>query len=85
MNSDDPARRGDATCASECAGDASQTCGGLYAISVYEYTSTVDSSSEYLGCWGDFGHGRIMDVVQSDSSMTNEVSGRFSYTLLAWT
>ena len=73
VDADDPARLGDATCNFDCAGDASQTCGGRNAISVYEYNTDV-TPPESLGCWADTKSDRIMDVVQSSSSMTNDVS-----------
>ena len=72
MESDDPARLGVSRCTIPCAGDASQTCGGVDAISVYEYVTVTPP--EFLGCWTDTRNGRIMDVMQSDPSMTNEVS-----------
>ena len=74
MESDDPARLGNSRCSIPCAGDASQTCGGNNAITVYEFEDTVVTEPEFLGCWTDARDARIMDVVETDSSMTNEVS-----------
>ncbi|CAM9751708.1 unnamed protein product, partial [Sphacelaria rigidula] len=49
--SDDPDELGRATCNMSCAGDASETCGGRLAISVYEYTES--RTSGYAGCFVD--------------------------------
>lgn len=76
VDSDDPTELGAAMCTTDCAGDSSQTCGGRNAISVYAY-DTVPTLPQYLGCWQDSRRNRIMDVVQSDSSMTNDVSRGF--------
>ncbi|CAM9785404.1 unnamed protein product [Sphacelaria rigidula] len=57
MASDDPDRLGDATCNMDCSGDASETCGGRNAISVYEFT---DSPSGYAGCFVDSGSDRVL-------------------------
>lgn len=71
VESDDPSRLGEATCDVDCAGDASQTCGGRFAISVYQY---IVLEPEFLGCWTDSKSNRIMDTVQSSNAMTNDVS-----------
>ena len=42
-------------------------------MSIYEH-DTVVITTEYLGCWRDSKSDRIMDVVESDASMTNDVS-----------
>ncbi|CAM9311351.1 unnamed protein product, partial [Laminaria digitata] len=49
-------------CRFECAGDASQTCGGSYAMNVYEHDAapTPPPTPGYLGCWEDSMDGRIM-------------------------
>ena len=60
-------------CTVACAGDASQTCGGSYAINVFEH-DTAAPPPGYLGCWKDSAGDRIMDIVESSSSMTNDVS-----------
>lgn len=73
VDSDDPTELGAAMCTTDCAGDSSQTCGGRNAISVYAY-DTLPTPPVYLGCWQDSGRNRIMDVMQSDSFMTNDVS-----------
>lgn len=70
--SDDPSQLGEASCNYDCAGDASQTCGGQGAISAYE-NDLFETPPGYLGCWQDSRSNRVMDVVQSDSSMTNDV------------
>ncbi|CAM9713152.1 unnamed protein product, partial [Laminaria digitata] len=78
VDSDDPSRLGDSRCTFDCAGDSTQLCGGRDAISVYEYETVEQPSSEFLGCWRDSQSARIMDVVESDArSMTNEVSEVF--------
>ncbi|CAN0265438.1 unnamed protein product, partial [Laminaria digitata] len=74
VSSDDPDELGEATCNFDCAGDASQTCGGCPAISVYE-SNTDATRPGYLGCWADSKSNRIMTYMQSRSSMTNDVSG----------
>lgn len=71
VDSDDPDELGEATCNSPCAGDASQTCGGRNAISVYQY---IVLEPEFLGCWTDSPRNRIMDIVESSNAMTNDVS-----------
>lgn len=70
--SDDPTELSDASCTYACAGDASQTCGGPSAITVYEY-ETVATRPGYLGCWEDTKAIRIMNAMESGSSMTNDV------------
>ncbi|CAN0411376.1 unnamed protein product, partial [Laminaria digitata] len=67
---------GAAFCNFECAGDALQICGGSNAINAYEL-HVVEPEPVHLGCWGDSGSGRIMQTVQSDASMTNDVSGHY--------
>lgn len=62
------------SCTVDCAGDASQTCGGPFAISIYEHEyESVAPPLGYLGCWEDSGSDRIMNVVEIDGSMTTEV------------
>ncbi|CAM9763241.1 unnamed protein product, partial [Sphacelaria rigidula] len=57
VTSDDPDRLGDATCNMDCSGDASETCGGRNAISVYEFTNPP---SGYAGCFVDSGSDRVL-------------------------
>ncbi|CAN0558816.1 unnamed protein product, partial [Laminaria digitata] len=52
-DSDDPSRLGEASCTFPCGGDASQTCGGFNAISVYQYNIVDPPTPEFLGCWTD--------------------------------
>lgn len=84
IDSDDPKELGNAICNYDCAGDASETCGGRKAISVYQYLDGLEKPpTKYLGCWGDSKRGRIMGLAFSDSSMTNDVSQQcFAWHLL---
>lgn len=74
--SDDPDKLGPATCDMSCAGDASETCGGRLAISVYEYTER--RTSEYAGCFVDESGLRALSGKsrKGDPNMTREVRKR---------
>ncbi|CAM9660094.1 unnamed protein product, partial [Laminaria digitata] len=61
VSADDVTELDEARCTFACAGDASQTCGGPSAISVYEY-DTVVTPPGYLGCWEDSEAIRIMNA-----------------------
>ncbi|CAM9947269.1 unnamed protein product, partial [Sphacelaria rigidula] len=76
-SSDDPSRLGDATCNMECSGDASETCGGRNAISVYEFTD--DSPSGYAGCFVDSSRDRILtgQSKKNDPDMTSAECAKF--------
>ncbi|CAM9098334.1 unnamed protein product [Scytosiphon promiscuus] len=55
--SEDVFRHGSATCDYPCGGDDEQTCGGYWAMSLYEYGSAlpydIPEGSRYLGCYAD--------------------------------
>ncbi|CAN0092559.1 unnamed protein product, partial [Sphacelaria rigidula] len=55
--SDVPDELGRATCDMDCPGDASRTCGGLNAISVYAFN---DRAPEYAGCFVDSSIDRVL-------------------------
>lgn len=78
VQSDDPTELGPGTCNFPCAGDATETCGGNFAISVYTYPDAVIvPTPTFLGCWGDSKGGRIMTYSQTDADMTTDVSNFF--------
>lgn len=52
-----------------CAGDSEETCGGTYAMSVYEPT-------DYLGCFVDSAISRVFSETSISSGMTAAVSER---------
>ncbi|CAM9971229.1 unnamed protein product, partial [Ectocarpus sp. 4 AP-2014] len=56
---------GPGVCDFPCAGDASETCGGNFAMSVY--------STGYLGCFADLQTGRVFPVVTGSNSMTTAI------------
>lgn len=70
------------TCNLECAGDASETCGGERAMTVYRFTDEVpptparfDPGHSYtsMGCFADNKKGRVMKWAKDASDMTAEV------------
>lgn len=73
---------GPATCSNACAGDSSQTCGGHFALSIYEYadyspppTSMPLLAFEYVGCYVDTNEDRVLSGASTTSpTMTTSVS-----------
>lgn len=62
-------------CTYECIGNATQTCGGRDAMSVYEYTNLP----YYYGCFADNITDRIMKKTLVDPLMTTQVTGVRAY------
>ncbi|CAN0056146.1 unnamed protein product [Ectocarpus sp. 6 AP-2014] len=60
---------GEGVCDMACSGDSSQTCGGFYAMSVYENPD----DSGYLGCYSDPADRRIFELVATSDGMTSEI------------
>ncbi|CAB1114978.1 unnamed protein product [Ectocarpus sp. CCAP 1310/34] len=70
-------RHGSATCEYPCAGDEEQTCGGYWAISLYEYGSAlatdIPEGSRYLGCYSDHRFERALSLkLTTSNDMTHE-------------
>lgn len=84
---DDYDALGTATCNYECGGDASETCGGFYAMSVYEYDDAADDDVgdgvddgdyTYVGCYFDTKTSRVLSGSStSSSSMTTNACYTF--------
>ncbi|CAB1112589.1 unnamed protein product [Ectocarpus sp. CCAP 1310/34] len=72
-NADYDANGASNECVMPCAGDASETCGGSYSMSVYQNEVEIPVDPAYRGCYSDPGTNRVF--VQDDSSdeMTAEV------------
>ncbi|CAM9719121.1 unnamed protein product, partial [Sphacelaria rigidula] len=64
-SSDDPELFDNADCNMGCSGDASETCGGRNAVSVYQFT---EDPSAYAGCFVDSSRDRVL----TGSSRTDE-------------
>lgn len=71
-------------CVAPCSGDVTETCGGSYALSVYEFsgsskppapTPTPSGDYKYTGCFVDSGSDRLLSgaAVKGDSGMTTAV------------
>lgn len=80
---DDPDMYGEATCDDTCAGDASDTCGGRWAMSVYQFDGApVETppktlskvAARYRGCYSDTADDRMMVEEITADDMTLEVS-----------
>ncbi|CBN74037.1 conserved unknown protein [Ectocarpus siliculosus] len=70
-------RHGSTTCEYPCAGDEEQTCGGYWAISLYEYGSAlatdIPEGSRYLGCYSDHRFERALSLkLTTSNDMTHE-------------
>ncbi|CAM9382480.1 unnamed protein product, partial [Ectocarpus sp. 8 AP-2014] len=60
---------GEGVCDMACSGDSTETCGGIYAMSVYENPDDPG----YLGCYSDPADSRIFDLVDTSDDMTSAV------------
>ncbi|CAM9093516.1 unnamed protein product [Pylaiella littoralis] len=74
---EDVFRHGTATCTYPCAGDEERSCGGYWAMSLYEYGSAlpIDTpvGSRYLGCYKDSLDERVLGLKMTTSAdMTPE-------------
>ncbi|CAM9489433.1 unnamed protein product [Ectocarpus fasciculatus] len=90
---DSPDAQGESSgCNISCSGDSSETCGGSYAMSVYEYsddddtptpvtpTPSGDGDYESVGCFKDDSSDRVLSgdsVTSSNSFMTPEYCADF--------
>ncbi|CAM9124123.1 unnamed protein product [Hapterophycus canaliculatus] len=75
---EDVFRHGSATCDYPCGGDDEQTCGGYWAVSLYEYGSAlpfdIPEGSRYLGCYRDHRFERALSLkLTTSNDMTYEV------------
>ncbi|CAM9617575.1 unnamed protein product, partial [Laminaria digitata] len=74
-STDNPTRLGRrTTCNFDCAGDATQTCGGRNAISLYRY-DLYEPEYNFVGCFKDSAINRVMTGVsdKNDPPMPTEV------------
>ena len=76
-------RHGAGTCDDACEGDSSVNCGGYYAFTLYEQSSTPNTPAptpgptmyqESLGCFQDQANDRVLTDMLSSPVMTPTVS-----------
>ncbi|CAM9249348.1 unnamed protein product [Ectocarpus sp. 13 AM-2016] len=69
-------RHGEATCDYACSGDASISCGGFDAFTLYDLEGanlpTPPADDNYVGCFADDRHDRVLGAKTSSRSMTSE-------------
>ncbi|CAN0154082.1 unnamed protein product, partial [Ectocarpus sp. 6 AP-2014] len=69
-------RHGEATCDYACSGDASISCGGFYAFTLYDLEGanlpTPPADDNYVGCFADDLQDRVLGAETSSNSMTSE-------------
>lgn len=68
---------GAATCDYPCPGDRSVVCGGYDAFSLYDLEETdlpsPPTDDNYMGCFADDQHDRVLGAKTSSDRMTSEV------------
>ncbi|CBN74038.1 conserved unknown protein [Ectocarpus siliculosus] len=77
---EDMFRHGSATCNMACSGDKDKTCGGSWAMSLYQHGSAspgdIPEGTRYLGCFKDNRFNRALSSKQTSSNdMTLESTG----------
>lgn len=64
----------DGQCNITCAGDPDTTCGGYYAFDLYQLEwAEAPTSEEYVGCFADSKHDRVMFNMMVSQNMTETV------------
>lgn len=73
-------RHGEGTCDFPCSGDESIVCGGFDSFTLYELEGATLPASptddNYVGCFADDRHDRVLGAKTSSSQMTSEVCWR---------
>eukprot|EP00903_Cladosiphon_okamuranus_P013013 g12142.t1 len=74
-------RHGAGTCDYPCAGDSESSCGGYNAFDLYglehDETPAPPTGDNYIGCYADDRHDRVLGAMTSSSDMTPEVCAAY--------
>ncbi|CAM9628762.1 unnamed protein product, partial [Ectocarpus sp. 12 AP-2014] len=74
-------RHGAGTCDYNCSGDEAIVCGGFDSFSLYDLAEaplpTPPTDNNYVGCFADDRHDRVLGTKTSSSSMTSEACAAY--------